>query len=440
MNRSTSITWDCPGKAGEISKAPAASWASWRVKTRPDSRKRKSGWEETSCPARIPICPTWSERRKRSGISSSLSTRNLSTCIALIGMSEVYEKKGDLGKASYYLAQVVDQEWTSLLQLKVIPKLVDIQQKLGEEDKAKQMLKVNMQKISSISRRMPDLFEVWVILVQCATMLKDFDQAEQIINEAYQSAKSAEVRENLVNLLASVQIMQADEVTSIENKESYQERLFALCEAIKTNPRSREAYTRLIEFAAPDTLPNEKAQWLRESVIGCPNPAVIHVILGMQDIKAGDFVQGQKHWRIADEQFDLSQFIVNNMIELAVTDKPEVFGNLLDMITVAMELFPEQAALYQTRGLYYKNQQQFPEAIKDLAYVAEKMPSLISARNLLKECYLATNDQENAQKVQMEIDRLIMKLDEAQKKMVEDFLKRSEEEQKKSEQERREQG
>ena len=184
---------------------------------------------------------------------------------------------------------------------------------------------------------------------------------------------------------------------------------------------------------APESLQTEKSQWLRESIFGCPNPAVIHVILGMQEIKSGNYVQGQKHWRIADQQFDLSQYIVNNMIELAVTENPEVYGNLLNMITVAMELFPDQAALYQTRGLYHKNQEQYPEAIKDLEYAAEKMPSLISARTLLADCYRAIDDQENAQRVQLDIDRLIMNLDDTQRRMVEDFMRRTEEEKERQE-------
>jgi tetratricopeptide (TPR) repeat protein len=348
---------------------------------------------------------------------------------ALIGMSEIYEKKNDLTTASDFLRRVVQMEWTNLVQLRVIPKLVKMQQEMGKEEEAKRMLHANMETITTYSRRFPDLIEIWATLVQCATMLKDYDQALDIIDQGYQTAKTAEVRENLLGLLAAVHIMKADEVTSIEDKDSFQERLFALCEAIKTNPRSRDAYTRLIDFAAPDTLADEKARWLRESVIECPNPAVIHVILGMQDIKNGDFVQGQKHWKIADEQFELSQFIVNNMIELAVANKPEAFGNLLDMITVAMELFPDQAALYQTRGLYYKNQKQYAEAVKDLEFVSSKMPSLISSRSLLKECYLALDDQSNAQRVQAEIDVLVNKLDDAQRKMVEDFMKKSKEEQ-----------
>ena len=206
-------------------------------------------------------------------------------------------------------------------------------------------------------------------------------------------------------------------------KSSVKERLNALCEAIKTNPRSRDAYSRLIDYAAPETLQDEKAIWLRDAILGSPNPAVIHVILGMQEIKGGDFVQGQKHWRIADQQFDLAQFIVNNMIELALAEKPEAFGNLLDMITVAMELFPDQAALFQTRGMYYLDNQQYDKAIEDLEYAVEKMPRLISARTHLKEAYEGNNDQENADRVQNEIDMLVAELDDAQKRIIEQFLK-----------------
>ena len=184
----------------------------------------------------------------------------------------------------------------------------------------------------------------------------------------------------------------------------------------------------MIGYAAPNTMQEEKALWLRDSILGCPNPAVIHVILGMQQIKAGNFVQGQKHWRIADQQFELSQFIVNNMIELAVTDMPDEFVEILDMITVALELFPDQSYLYHTRGMYYEKHKQYPEAIEDLEYVIEKLPNLFTARKLLLDCYKATNEDEKAELVQVEIDRMIRELDETQRAAIEAFLKKSDDE------------
>ena len=347
--------------------------------------------------------------------------------IALLGLSEIYENRGDIEQAAKYLGEALSSNFVSLLQLRNVPRYVKMQQDLGREELAKQQLRSFISKIGQLTRLNSEMFDIWLVQVQCATMLKDYDLARQIIEDAHQTVRDAETRENLIRLLSDVSVIEADEYKSIEDKENYQACLFALCEAIRTNPRSREAYSRLIEFAAPETLKDEKALWLRDSILGCPNPAVIHVILGMQEIKDGDFVQGQKHWRIADKQFELSQFIVNNMIELAVSEKPTEFGNLLDMITVALELFPDQAALYQTRGLYYKLREDYALAIKDLEYTVEKLPVLISARQLLMECYKATGDKEKAKLAQREIDKMVSELDEGQRAAVEAFMKQQKE-------------
>ncbi len=346
---------------------------------------------------------------------------------ALLGIADAYERLGEIDKATDYLTDALQSEFVSFSQLQNIPRLVQMQQELGRPELAKAQLQDFVRRIRQITRYNAELLDVWVALIRCATLLKDYDMAENIIENAHQTVQDAMTRDNLIRLLADVSVLKADDFESIEDKENYTGRLYALCEAIKANKRSQAAYSRLLEYAAPDTLQEEKAFWLRDAILGCPNPAVIHVILGMQQIKAGNFVQGQKHWRIADSQYGMSQaqLIVNNMLERAVHEKPDEFGDMLDMITVAMELFPDQAGLYQTRAMYYETKNQYPEAIKDLDYVIEKMPSMFSARQLLLECYQAIDDQENADRVQQDIDQFVSELDQNQQLIVQQFLRQN---------------
>lgn len=353
--------------------------------------------------------------------------------LARAGLAEVYERKGDLDTASSHLAELVSGDIRSLIQLKAIPRLIELKQKLGEDAFAEQFAKDSINRVERLALRNPDLYELWFVLVRCATLTDDFEKATELVDTGFQLAKDPQVRENLIRLMADTWIVRADKIESIDNLENYRERLFALCEAIKTDSRSRDAYVRLIEYADPNTMTRERAVWLRDCILGCPNPAVIHVILGIQEINDGDYVQGQKHWKIADQQFDLSQFIVNNLIEHAVSHRAEDFGNLLDMITVAMELFPDQAALYQTRGIYYKNNERFQEAIEDLNYTVERMPKLISARTMLRDCYEAIGDEENTARVNQEIDRMVGDLDEDDRVLAERFLEIQEEQKEESE-------
>ena len=351
---------------------------------------------------------------------------------ALLGLTDVYQKRNDLEQAEEYLREALSGQLVSLMQLKSIPRLIQMLRDLGREDDAQRQLKSFINRIRPLARQVPDLIDVWYVLVKCATMMKDYELAEEIIEDAiYQTVSDSGVRDNLKHLLAEISIIRADDIESIDDPESFKQKLFALCEALRINPRLASAYSRIIDFAAPKTLQQEKKLWIRDCIIGCPNPAVIHVILGMQEIRDGDFVQGHEHWKIADNQFELAQYLVNNLIEIAVTERSEEFGNLLDMITVALELFPDQAALYQTRGMYYKKKKQFQEAINDLQFAVEKLPNLIQGRQELVECYTAIGDTKNASSVQRDLDKLVQKLDDNQRQNFERELRQRAQQQEK---------
>ena len=90
------------------------------------------------------------------------------------------------------------------------------------------------------------------------------------------------------------------------------------------------------------------------------------MLLGMREISKGNISEGEKHWRIAERQFEGTQIIINNLIDVAVNERPKEFNHLLDMITLGIELFPNQPNFYQTRGVYLMKQGAFENAIDDL--------------------------------------------------------------------------
>jgi hypothetical protein len=112
---------------------------------------------------------------------------------------------------------------------------------------------------------------------------------------------------------------------------------------------------------------------------------------------------GEKHWRIAEQQFSSTQIVVNNLIDVAAKDRANEFANMQDMITLGIELFPDQPIFYQTRGVYLKNHGRTEEAI----------------HQHLADCYAVLGNPEKVAEHEGLLKQKLNQLDEADRKLVE---------------------
>ena len=348
--------------------------------------------------------------------------------MALLRTSEILRRQDDVVGAMEYLDRLAraQPDRMTLIQVSAIPELIRLHKEQGQENQALGRMKSAVLRLKPIARRFADNFEIWRVLVRSAMLVDDYTEAEELIKLGLQFAKNEETRQKLVKLSSDVYTAKADQYENLDDQEQYRNRLFQLCEAVKTNPFSSPVYERLIEYAVPANDPENKAIWLRDAILGCPNPAVIHVILGMQEIADGNFLQGQKHWRIADQQSQIAQLAVNQLIAVSFRGDTEFFENTGDMITVAIEMFPEQFLLYHTQGRFLCRKGEFEAAVEPLRHAVSNMASFIPARIELVDALRELGREEEAKAAEREMEQVISGLNENQRREIRLYLKQKE--------------
>ena len=209
----------------------------------------------------------------------------------------------------------------------------------------------------------------------------------------------------------------------MKDREDYRNRLKFLCDAVSVNPQNRTVYFKLLEFVATKSNPDFNENWLRDSVVD-GEPGIIHVLLGVHEIDKGNVLEGQKHWRIAEQQFKLTQYVVSFVIDVAASEYRDEFSNLLDMITLAIELFPDQPMLYHTRGVLFKQEGRYQEAVADFEQTAEKMPRLLSIRKHLVKCYEELGQPEKVAEQELILEEILGSLEVQERMRVEATLEK----------------
>ncbi len=342
------------------------------------------------------------------------------------------------------LKTIADGELTGL-RLMATTHLFELECELGNREVAEARLRAEVNTLLDFGRKYPDIYEVWLTAIRCKILLGDYLGAISIAKEGSRSVSDSEVRQKINQLASQVYAKRAGDFKNMNDRADYRKRLYSLCKSLQLNQSNRDVYVQLlkmIEVPQPvDSVSAEKpavtksvAQevgnreiWLKEAVVGGPEPAVIHALLGVQAISAGDFSAGKLHWRIAERQFGRSQIVINNLIDIAAKDFESEFNNVLDMITLGIELFPDEAVFYRTRGVFFKTQDKWEDAIRDFVYTSEKMPNMIPVHQYLVECYEQIGDSENVQEQKIILEEKLSQLSQTERKRIEAAIKRLEE-------------
>ncbi len=311
-------------------------------------------------------------------------------------------------------------------QIQAVPILSRLYKEIGDEKSASSVLN-RVFDIIPIARDNPEKYWIWLTLVRCAVQMQDYDLALKIIREGSQLAKSPEVRKSIVSLASEVVLDDANRYSDLTDRFQYKMRLNRLCDAIRYHPRNRAIYLELCKFIASQSNPDFNEKWLNDSVVEASNPSgagIVHVLVGVHLIAQGNVLEGQKHWRIAEQQFPNTQFVVNNVIDVAATEFPNDFSNMMDMITLAIELFPDQPLLYQTRGMYLKQQGRYQDAVSDFLTASKELPKLLSLHKYLIECYEQLGQANRVVEHKTIIESILSQLDSDQRKSVEASMER----------------
>ena len=329
-------------------------------------------------------------------------------------------------------------------QLQVIPKLAELNIEMGNLELAKRYLEKTVIRLHPFARRQPENFQIWLTMVQCAILAENFDEALELVKEGMQMTSDRSSKQKLQQLASMIFLKRSGDFTDMSNPSQYRMRLEALGQAIQINPADKTLYLKLLDFIGDKKLAQEKTlatdklnqavantvgdrldfsaadeDWLRDAITDSKVTGVVHSLLGMKDVSQGNVSDGAKHWRIAEQQNSRTQIIINNLIDVAAKDRANEFANMRDMITLAIELFPDQPIFYQTRGVFHKNQSRIDEAIKDLLYASEKMPAMIVLHRHLADCYKLQGDQAKVDEQEGLLHQKLNQLNDADRKLIE---------------------
>ena len=97
------------------------------------------------------------------------------------------------------------------------------------------------------------------------------------------------------------------------------------------------------------------------------------------------------------------------------------------MTTVGIELFPDQAVFYRTRGVFFMTQGKWDEAIRDFVYTSNELPSMIPVHTYLIECYEHLGDSKNVHEQETILEEKLSQLSQAERKRIEAAIERLEE-------------
>ena len=312
-------------------------------------------------------------------------------------------------------------------QLIAIPKLIELKIELTDDKKElKKQLSQEIIRLQPLADAYPDELDIRIAMVRCATLMEDYQRAKTIVRDGYQLASNDEARRRIAGLSSMVYLERANKFDDMTNFYQFKGRLLTLCEAVKANPTEKIVYLNLLEFVGKDPTTEGviNEEWLNQSIAGSRVPDVVHCLLGLKEISSGNVLTGENHWRIADQQFPNAKIVINNMLDVAATDRPEQFDNLLDMISLGIEMFQDQPLFYRTRGIYLTSLGRFEEAIPDLVFATEKLPNVLDTYQHLITCYEKTNQPELAEEQRQLLQVKLSELNDDQRKRMEQVIGR----------------
>lgn len=382
------------------------------------------------------------QARKHLAFAVEVDPENQAANFDLAALHQFHANRLTKGSPEYEAAQnsaiecldkVLSEQRTGYYLLSIAP-LARLRMETGDEESARQLLNSEVVQLETDARRQPDNRWVWETLVKCAILLEDYDLAVSIVSDCQRLSNDATIVRSVIKTLSQAFILKANGFRDMSNRMEYSRRLAALSRSLVYDPTNAAPYEMLLDYISdpdrlnedPESIDFSKADeiWLKDAVVSTMTPGPVHAMLGIREISRGNVRSGEKHWRMAAQHSKDIQIVINNLIDVAVNKRPDEFANLLDMITLGIELFPDHPVFYQTRGVYHLKQGRLQEAVADLEYAREKLPNSMTVNTYLVDCYEKLGDSEKAAEQQLLVEEKLNKLSAEERKRIEAFIER----------------
>ena len=291
--------------------------------------------------------------------------------LAKVGLASILSDEGDLASASEYLTQVLQTPFdyenprSVYAQITSYPTLVELYNRQDEKAKAAQVCRNGVVTMSRMVIDYPDYLPLWISISHCCVLTEDFDRAIEVLIDGERRAQEDQTKVKIRQLAAEVLVVKAKSVEALENKRNLRYHLIALARAIRTDIRNVEAYRALSKFIDREKLSSEQSVWVNELLLERGIKGIMHVLVGMQRSVEGQMEPGRSHWEIARQQYSFAPNVIYNLIEVAVKENPDLDNRKIELIEVAMDLFPDQPALKLTRGSFLLKDEKYDQALPD---------------------------------------------------------------------------
>ena len=321
-------------------------------------------------------------------------------------------------------AEKASERQMSMGQILQIPRLLTIKRALGNEDNAMEKFDELFEEVLKKSQNFPDeiRLKIFVALRDTAISVKDYDRAVKIMQQAFQTFDDSQLKQAFVRSSAQVFLLKADQHTNFDDRDDFLAHISAIGRSLNANPAEREAYRRLLNVIVKTKDSDQNLVWLKESLLDSSKLSLTHLLIGFNMIREGDIQDGKSHWKIAFRLERIAQTILNNIIDVASSDKEGRVENMLDVNLIALEMF-DQPMLYQSLGMNYFRRNEYQEAIKNFEAALELQPALIRSHYHLVECYEALGNTEKAQFNQQKLDEFFAKLPPGQREEIKKRMK-----------------
>ena len=312
----------------------------------------------------------------------------------------------------------------SIAQILQVPRLLTIKRELGSQEGAMERFDNLFTEVLKLSRNLPEEWrlKIFIALRDSALSVQDYDRAVEIMQQAFQTFDDTNLKQAFVRTSAKVLLLKAQQLTNFDDREEFLGHVGAICMSLNKNPAERDAYKILINVITKIKDSDQNMTWLKESLLDSPKISLTHLLIGLAMVQEGDIQDGKSHWKIAFRLEKIAQTILNNIIDVASTDKESRIDEILEINLIALEMF-DQPMLYQSLGVNYLRDGNTEEAIKNFEEALKLQPGLIRSHHHLVQCQETLGDVEKARYHQDKLDEFLDKLPSNQRELIVERLK-----------------
>lgn len=314
-----------------------------------------------------------------------------------------------------------------------LPNLIRSLMELEKEAEARTAFNQARRSMEIFMRRSPDhrlIPAIWTTLIRSTIQLNDFQLARSLAGEAIRQGNSFGWGRELLGLETQIVLAEAN---FYADEQSFSQRLDALAAFMVEQPNNSIIGDRLIRELGVGSEDSEIANHLsrlEQAKLVVRNPEIVHLLLGIGYASQGQIEIASTNWRIAGiRDMEKSEQILRTLLTLMVDKYQTEFQNVLDAVSLAMEMYPNQPLFYEVRGIYWKNQNRFQEAIADFSHAAATIspPRNFTAHLQLVECYEALDNTELANDHRRTLQKMINTAGPSDRRVMEVMLKQVDE-------------